>query len=196
MLRTLVRVSLVLTLIAVPAAADVFHVRLANGTVIDSSVQPQQASWDPNMIMLMTDVGNWVGFMKDEIASIDVEDPTSGFGVRISNTAIALGRFSNDLPTDQPGSPQDAFNQRYLDLANRIVESQERQQRYTVEQFVEPEESQGIPAAFGGGYGTGYGGGGGGFGSIPLEPNTDRFVEPQDRITFGDGGNGGDGNNQ
>lgn len=197
MFRSLARswpLLLAVALVAAPAAADVFHVKLTNGTTIDSSIQPQQASWDPNMIMLMTDVGNWVGFLKDEIVSIEAEDPTSGFGVRISTTAIALGRFSNDQPTDQPGSPQDALNQRYLDLANRAMEAQERQQRYSVDQFVEPGQTQGIPGAFGG---YGNGGAGGSFGSIPLEPDASRFLEAQDRVTFGDGGSGNnDGNDQ
>lgn len=197
MVRTLARswpLLLAVALVAAPAAADVFHVKLTNGTTIDSSIQPQQASWDPNMIMLMTDVGNWVGFLKDEIVSIEAEDPTSGFGVRISTTAIALGRFSNDQPTDQPGSPQDALNQRYLDLATRAMEAQERQQRYSVDQFVEPGQTQGIPGAFGG---YGNGGAGGNFGSIPLEPDASRFLEAQDRVTFGDGGSGNnDGSDQ
>ena len=69
---------LAFALLAVPATAEVFHVTLTNGTTVDSSVQPQQASWDPNMVMLMTEVGNWVGFPKDEISDIKVVDPTAG----------------------------------------------------------------------------------------------------------------------
>jgi hypothetical protein len=139
-------------LLAAPATAEVFHVTLTNGTTVDSSVQPQQASWDANMVMLMTDVGNWVGFQKAEIADIKAVDPTAGFGVRISSTAIALGRFSNDLPESAKGSGQD---NKYLDLATKALEAAERQQHYSVQQFVEPSQTQGIPAAF-----AGYGGGG------------------------------------
>jgi hypothetical protein len=163
---------LAFALLAMPATAEVFHVTLTNGTTVDSSVQPQQASWDPNMIMLITEVGNWVGFPKDEIAGIKAEDPTAGFGVRISRTAIALGRFSNDLPETGKGNAQDGLNDRYLSLANKMLELQERQQHYSVQQFVEPSQTQGIPAAFAG-YGSGgLTAGGGGLGATPMEPNT------------------------
>ena len=159
MARSLSRVWLLpllaLALLALPASAEVFHVTLKNGTTIDSSVQPQQANWDPKMVMLMSEVGNWVGFSQDEIESIKAEDPTSGFGVRISSTAIALGRFSNDLPEEGKTNPQEELNQRYLALANRMLEQSERQQRYSVQQFVEPNQTQGIPSGF-----AGYGNGG------------------------------------
>jgi hypothetical protein len=166
---------LAFALFALPASAEVFHVTLTNGTTIDSSVQPQQASWDPNVVMLLSEVGNWVGFSKDEIESIKAEDPTSGFGVRISNTAIALGRFSNDLPEEGKNNPQDELNQRYLALANRMLEQSEKQQRYSVQQFVEPNQTQGIPSSF-----AGYGSGGGNnnFNNVPqLQPGP--TVEPQ-----------------
>ncbi|HSS49419.1 MAG TPA: hypothetical protein VLX28_10765 [Thermoanaerobaculia bacterium] len=144
---------LTFALLAVPAMAEVFHVTLKNGTTVDSAVQPQQASWDPNMVMLLTEVGNWVGFTKDEIADIKAVDPTAGFGVRISNTAIALGRFSNDLPESAKGGAQD--QDKYLALATRALEAAEKQQHYSVQQFVEPNQTQGIPAAFAGaGYGN------------------------------------------
>lgn len=155
---SLVLSVLVLGLLAVPATAEVFHVTLKNGTTIDSSVQPQQASWDPNMVMLMSEVGNWVGFSKDEITDIKVVDPTAGFGVRISSTAIALGRFSNDLP-EVGKNPQDELNSRYLSLAAKTLELQEKQQQYSIQQGVATEHTQGIPAAFSG-YGAGYGGNG------------------------------------
>jgi hypothetical protein len=159
---------LALVLLAVPAAAEVFHVTLTNGTTIDSSVQPQQASWDPNMVMLMTEVGNWVGFPKEEISDIKVVDPTAGFGVRISSTAIALGRFSNDLPDTAKGNTPEDINNRYLSLATKALELQEQQQHYSIQQGVSTEQTQGIPAAF-----AGYGNGGltaGGVGAMPAQP--------------------------
>ena len=163
---------LALALLVAPATAEVFHVTLTNGTTVDSSVQPQQASWDPSMILLMTEVGNWVGFPKDEVASIKAEDPTAGFGVRISSTAIALGRFSNDLPETGKGNAQDALNDRYLSLANKMLELQERQQHYSVQQFVEPGQTQGIPSSFAGYGNGGLTAGGGALGATATAPNT------------------------
>ena len=171
----LVLLVLAFALLAVPATAEVFHVTLRNGTTVDSALQPQQASWDPNMVMLMTEVGNWVGFSKDDISDIKVVDPTAGFGVRISSTAIALGRFSNDLP-ETGKNPQDELNSRYLALANKTLEMQEKQQHYSVQQFVSSEQTQGIPAAFAG-YGAGYGGNGM-TGNVMLPPATSGGSQP------------------
>jgi len=168
---------LALALLAMPASADVFYVTLKNGTEIQTAHQPQQASWDPNMVLLLTEVGNWIGYPKDEIVGIRAENPTQGFGVRISKNAIALGWSPNDLPVPAEGKAGDV-NDRLAAIAERTLEMAEKQQRYSINQGVQTEQTQGIPASFGG-----YAGGGtAGFGSIPLEPSPDRFVEPQDRI--------------
>ena len=151
-----------LALLALPAAADVFHVTLKNGSEILTTGQPQQASWDPNMILLLTEFGNWVGFAKDEIDSIRAEDPTDGYGARIRDNVIALGWSPNDLP-DAQAAPGDV-NDRLAGIAERMLEMAERQQNYSVQQFVDAEETQGIPASFGG-----YTGGATApFGGLPL----------------------------
>src|SRR5262245_21288984 len=79
---------LAVALLAAPASADVFYVTLTNGSVIETAHQAQQASWDPNMVLLLTESGNWVGFPQGEIQGIRADDPTQGYGVRISNKAI------------------------------------------------------------------------------------------------------------
>ena len=174
---------LAFALLAMPAAAEVYHVVLKNGTEIETTRQPQQASWDPNMVLFATEVGNWVGFSREEIESIRAENPTQGYGVQINDKAIALGWSPNDLP--EPAAGRDPLNERMASIAERMLELSERQQRYSVDQFVEPGATQGIPATFGG-----YTGGAtSGFGSIPLEPNPERLMEPQDRIS-NDGGGG------
>lgn len=148
---------LVLALCALPASAEVFHVTLTNGTVVDTAYQPQQASWDPNMVLLLADTGNWIGFSKEEIDSIRAEDPTQGFGVRINDKRISLGISPNDLPTpDQSSrSRQDELAARSLDLVERALALSERQQTYSIQQGVSTENTQGIPASFGGSYGGG-----------------------------------------
>src|SRR5687768_8672220 len=110
---------------AVPASAEVFHVTLTNGSVIDTAYQPQQASWDPSMVLLLTDTGNWVGFHKDEIDNIRAEDPAQGFGVRISDKTIALGLSPNDLPVPPENGAQQA-NDRYFELVERSLAAAER----------------------------------------------------------------------
>ncbi|HEX9944720.1 MAG TPA: hypothetical protein VGG03_22150 [Thermoanaerobaculia bacterium] len=170
MSRSLARVGLLLlavALLAAPASADVFYVTLTNGTVIESAHQPQQASWDPNMVLLLTEVGNWVGFPKDEVESIRAEDPTQGFGVRISDHAIALGWSPNDLPEDTARSAQEQLNDRLLQLTERMLQRAEGQQNYSVQQFVEPNQTQGIPTSVGGYF---EGVGSPGFGNLPVGP--------------------------
>ena len=164
---------LAFALLAVPASAEVFHVTLNNGTVVDTAYQPQQASWDRNMVVLLTDTGNWIGFHKDESDNILAEDPAQGFGVRISDKTIALGLSPNDLPVpDESGrSAQDEASERYYALAERALSLAEKQQNYSIQQGVSTEQTQGIPASFGNsGYFDGLNGstfnglGGGGFG--------------------------------
>jgi hypothetical protein len=151
MSRSLTRVwpllLLALALLAVPASADVYYVTLTNGSVIQTSHQPQQASWDPNMVLLMTEVGNWIGFPKDQIQGVRVEDPTQGYGVRISDKAIVLGRSPNDLPLpdDVTKSKSDLLNDRYLSLAERQLALEEARRTYTVQQFAEPGAAAGLP---------------------------------------------------
>jgi hypothetical protein len=156
---------------AVPVAAEVFHVTLTNGSVIDTAYQPQQASWDSSMVLLLTDTGNWVGFHKDEIDNIRAEDPAQGFGVRISDKTIALGLSPNDLPLPTEGGSQAANNDRYFDLVERALAAAEKRQNYSIQQGVSTEQTQGIPTSFGNnGYFDGLNGstfnglGGGGFG--------------------------------
>jgi hypothetical protein len=155
MLRSLKRVwplLLVLALLAVPASADVFYVTLTNGSVITTAHQPQQASWDPNMVLLLTEVGNWIGFPKDQIQGVRAEDPTQGFGIRISDKAIALGRSPNDLPNgdDSTKSKADLLTDRFLSIAERQLAIQEARQNYSIQQFAEPgSNGGGIPISYG-----------------------------------------------
>lgn len=179
MFRSLTRVwplLLALALLAVPASADVFYVTLTNGSVIQTAHQPQQASWDPNMVLLLTEVGNWIGVPKDEVQSVRVEDPTQGFGIRISDKAIALGRSPNDLPTndDSAKSRADQVADRYLALAERQLAIQEERQNYSVRQFVEPGSTGGgIPISYGVGFSPLGGLGGAGTGNINTPTNWD-----------------------
>jgi hypothetical protein len=160
MARSLVRVwpsLVVLALLASPAAGDIFYVTLNNGTVMESAYQPQESSWDSSMVLLLTEVGNWVGIPKDQIEKVETSDQKSGFGVRINATTVAIGWSPNDaedpdaVPADgqQPASAMEARFQQAIQNLNQTItqlESQRQsQENYTIEQFVEPGETQGIP---------------------------------------------------
>lgn len=158
MVRNLLRLSpvvLALALLAVPAYAEVFHVTLKNGTVIETASRPQQASWDSKMVLLLTDMGNWVGFSQDEIAGIRSEDPIQGFGIRINDKVVVLGLSPNDLP-DAKG--KDDVNSKFYDLANKMLDMQDKQNHYSIQQFVDPSQTQGIPSGFAGTSSNGFSG--------------------------------------
>jgi hypothetical protein len=164
-----------LVLVAMPASADVFYVTLKNGSEIQTAHQPQQASWDPNMVLLLTDVGNWIGYPKDEIAGIRADNPTQGFGVKISKNAMALGWAPNDLPEPTEGTAQSAINDRLAGIAERALDMAEQQQHYSIQQGVQTEQTQGIPSSFGG-----YAGGStAGLGGIPMLQPTPVTPPPQ-----------------
>jgi hypothetical protein len=174
MSRSLSRVGLVLVvlaLLALPASADVYFVTLTNGTVIETARQPQQASWDPSMVLLLTEVGNWVGFSKDEIKNVRSEDPQQGFGIKISDKAIALGRAPNDLPGAK--TKQEEAADRYLEYANRLLDIMDQRANYSVRQFSEPNSSQGVPMNYGVGFSAMGSLGGTGGGNVNTPTNFD-----------------------
>ena len=148
-----IALALLLSAATLPAAAEVFHVTLANGSVIDSLYEPQEASWDHGMVLLLTDTGNWIGIDKRDVGSVTSENATRGFGVVINATTISLG----EAPNDQPVPNKDAgANNTALALQN-LLQGQQPRPNYTIQQGVQTEQTQGIPSGFiaPGGYGTG-----------------------------------------
>jgi hypothetical protein len=158
---------LALALLAVPAGADVYRVTLNNGQVFDTAYQPQEASWDASMVLFLTDQGNWIGLSKADIQQVENMEETSGFGVKIAANTYEVGISPNDLAQAEEalaaaggaaGAGQGANAQvqmLQLMLQQQQAEAQQRQtqQNYSVKQFVEPSQTQGIPGSL---IGTGY----------------------------------------
>lgn len=171
--RRLVRLSLLLVvavLAALPAAAEVFVITLNNGNSLETGRQPEVASWDANMILILSDAGNWIGLPKGEIKTVEERSASRGFGKRIDNTTIALGESPNDLPDAAQGGAQDP-NSRFAAALDRLAAQREADNNYSVKQGVSTDQTQGIPLRVLG------------FGSFPMEPSPQRFVEPQDRLS-------------
>lgn len=170
MRRSLARVWLPLlafALLAAPAGAEIYRVTLSNGQTFDTSYQPQEASWDPSMVLLLSDVGNWIGVSKADIQQVEPVNETGSFGVQIAVNTYELGISANDaeaqaeaaaLAAGAPGTPgagqaggaADARAQMLqLMVQQQQLEQQQRQaeQKYTVQQFVEPNQTQGIPSS-------------------------------------------------
>jgi hypothetical protein len=136
-------------LMPVPAQAEVFHVKLRSGSTIDTLYQPQQASWDSNVVLLLSDAGNWVGIDQKDVESVQSESQMRGFGIALNFNTIAIGWAPNDAvdPASMQSNPQAATMQ----ALQNIYQQQQAQAHYTVPQFVSTEQTTGIPASFIGG---------------------------------------------
>lgn len=155
---------LALTLLAAPAGAEVYRVTLNNGQVFETGYQPQEASWDASMVLLMTDVGNWIGVSKADIQQVENMEESGGYGMKIAAHTYEIGISPNDLAEAEAelaaaggagaGAAGQAADTRVqmlqLMLQQQQTASQQRQaeQSYTVQQFVEPNATQGLPSRF------------------------------------------------
>ncbi|HKV10492.1 MAG TPA: hypothetical protein VJ725_20290 [Thermoanaerobaculia bacterium] len=171
MSRSLARVwplLVALALLALPAGAEVYTITLTNGTVVETAQQPQEAAWDSNLVLFLTEVGNWVGVTKAEIESVRSETQRKGYGIRISDSTVAIGWAPNDLPTEEEAAQGRTGVDRAADALDRMAAQAEQDRNYSINQFVEPEQTQGMPARFV------SGGGGDGLDpdGVPLDPGS------------------------
>jgi hypothetical protein len=134
-------------LTATPAGAEVFHVKLRNGTTIDTLYKPQQATFDPNVVILLSDAGNWIGINQREIDNVLSDSEIHGFGVALNFNTIAIGWAPNDAPEPGAQSAQSATQQ----ALQNLYRQQQEQEHYTIPQFVSTEQTAGIPARLVGG---------------------------------------------
>ena len=134
-------------LTATPAAAEVFHVKLRNGTTIDTLYKPQQATFDPNVVILLSDAGNWIGIDQRGIESVSTDTEVHGFGVALNFNTIAIGWAPNDAPEPTAPNAQSATQQ----ALQNLYRQQQAQEHYTIPQFVSTEQTAGIPARLVGG---------------------------------------------
>lgn len=156
MLRTRALAFVVAAALLAPtlAAAEVFTVTLRNGTSFDTRYQPQEASWDPDQVIFLSDVGNWIAVERSEVASVTSYTESLGFGKVINTTTIALGWAPNDRPDEaaagQAGqvgltATQVAAASAALRQSGQAAIPTPEQSPYSVQQFVEPSAAQGIP---------------------------------------------------
>jgi hypothetical protein len=143
--RRRVRLSVILllaTLASVPVMAEVFVVTLTNGSSLETARQPEQASWDSGTVLILSEVGNWVGISRSQIKDIEQRDQVRGFGRRVDNTTVALGEAPNDLPGVTPQTDPSA---RLASAMERFVDQSEADSNYSIRQGVSSEDTQGIP---------------------------------------------------
>jgi hypothetical protein len=138
-------------LVAVPVSAQaVFQVTLDNGSVFESRYQPQEAAWNPQMVLMMTEGGNWIALPREQIVQVTSDIEVRGIGRMIDAATIDLGWAPNDAPVPEE---EDAATSQ-LRMLQQLIEQQGQQQNYDVEQFVSPGragQTGGLPL----GYATG-----------------------------------------
>lgn len=130
-----------LFLLAGAAGATVYTVTLKNGTTIDSRYQPEEASWDPDKVVLMTEFGNRIALSAADIESVTVDSESRGFGHQLNASTMALGWAPNDAidPNSDEGKAA-AANEAAAAAAAATASP-----TYNQEQFVEPGQLSGLP---------------------------------------------------
>lgn len=146
-LATLAAVLGLLALTATPAGAEVFHVKMRNGSTIDTLYKPQQATFDPNVVIVLSDAGNWIGVNQREIESVISDSQIHGFGVALNFNTIAIGWAPNDAPEPSAQGAPSATQQ----ALQNLFRQQQAQEHYTIPQFVSTEQTAGIPSRLVGG---------------------------------------------
>ncbi len=127
-----------------PAAeATVYTVTMKNGTTFDTRYQPEEASWDSNMVVLMTEFGNRIALPSVDIDSVTVDSESRGFGHQLNASTMALGWAPND-GLDMNSEEGKAFLAAEAAGAAAGAAGQ-APPVYNQQQFIEPGQTTGLP---------------------------------------------------
>lgn len=133
--------------ISTPAWSEVYTVSLNGGGSFQSRYRPQEAPWDANKVLLRTEFGNWISLSRSDIEAVTADTETKGFGLVIDAATVELGSSANDAPVPEEGKPGEVPQPTFEAPAAP----------YTIPQFVEPGQAQGIPTSYLGYGQPGYG---------------------------------------
>jgi hypothetical protein len=136
LVRTLAWV-LVGSLAVSPLAAAVYTVTLKNGNVFETRYQPEDASWDKGKIVLLDEMGNLIALAKDDVQEVVSDVESKGYGSVIDNTTMYLGWAPNEGEEAPAGGGV---------AAAAAQATGQQQPDLTYNQFVEPDQTQGMPA--------------------------------------------------
>jgi hypothetical protein len=135
-------------LAALPASAELYTIKLSNGTTFESRYQPKQAPWDKTLITFLDETGTEIALPQNLVTEVISDSEAKGYGRMINTTTIDLGYAPNDI---------DQVRQMVADQRAMfgVDEQQEAYYKQTnSQQFVEPDQLGGTPI-----WGVGYGGG-------------------------------------
>ncbi len=135
--------------VALPVAAETYHVNLDSGQSYETRYPPEEASWDADTLLFLTETGNWIGVERSRISTVEIETELRGYGERIDATTVFMGRTPNSgSPEQEELSPAE----RQTRLLETLVNRQQQQPDYSMDQFVEPGDmgqgTSGIPVGF------------------------------------------------
>lgn len=134
LVRTLAWV-LVGILAVAPLSATVYKVTLKNGNVFETRYQPEDASWDAGKIVLLDEMGNLIALSKDDVQEVLSDIEAKGYGTVIDNTTMYLGWAPNE---GEEGTAEGA-------AAAAAQATGQEEPNLTYNQFVEPDQTQGMP---------------------------------------------------
>jgi hypothetical protein len=138
--RLALSVAAILAVLPAVAAAGTYIVTLHSGGVFESRYQPREASWDRGKVVFLSETGNWIALRRADIAKVESTTLSRGLGVDIDTTTIAVGWAPNDNLT--PEQIQEAAKNAPQQFAAPP------QPNYTMQQFVEPNSTQGMPVGW------------------------------------------------
>lgn len=136
--RTTLALWLALAFLGAPLTAATFVLTLRSGATFESRYKPKQAPWDASKVLIYSDVGNWLSLSRADIESVTNSMDNKGFGHALNTTTVELGWAPNDAM-----SP-DELAKAMRENPGAFV-AQGGAAPYSVNQFVEPGATQGIP---------------------------------------------------
>ncbi len=124
-----------------PAEAAIYTVTLKNGTTFDTRYQPEQASWDENKVVVLTEFGNLVALAGEDIDSVTIDSESRGFGHQLNASTMILGWAPNDAldMNSEEGKSYMAAE------AAAAAAAASAPPVYNTQQFVEPGTMTGLP---------------------------------------------------
>ena len=127
-----------LVLVATAASAEVYTVTLHSGGTFQSRYRPQEAPWSAEKILVRNELSNWISLDKADVESVTSDTESKGFGLVIDDSTIELGAAANDAPVPEEGKEGVAAP----------VQAAPAAAPYSIQQFVEPGATQGIPGSY------------------------------------------------
>lgn len=102
--------------VAAPASAAIFVIHMNNGSTFETRFRPVDAEYDAGKVVFVDEVGNLLALAKSEVARIESDVESLGYGHVIDDTTLAIGWAPNDAPEE--GTPQDQARQAAIEAGN------------------------------------------------------------------------------